>query len=638
MRTFNSQAAPRPGRPMRRFMQASALPVIDEKTRTLELSFSSETPCDQGFGDEILSHEPGAADLSRLNGGAPLLFNHDASDVLGVVESASIGADRKGRALVRLGRDERGSWALQQIADGILKNVSVTYLVEQYEQQPDGDTYIARAWTALEISIVTVPADPTVGVGRAFNQKDFNNMDIQDLANDGPQQQSRRSRQAATQAVELERDRVLSIQAACRRQNVPAMERGFIESGATIEEVRSQIFQSMQRSHVQKPVASYGTPTANPASGDVGLSDDEVQSFSLVRAVNAMLTNDWRNAGLERAASRTMEARYGRPTQGIFVPPEVMQRGWVGQRTPYVVGGGSGSTAGQSLVETSLMVDQFIDVLRNSAMVTQAGATILSGLQGNIDIPSQIAQSSSYWVSESGAPTESEGAFFKLSLRPKTIAGLSKMSRLMLLQGTPAIEMMARNDLMKVLGLGVDLAALSGSGASNQPSGIVNTVGMSPLILGTNGANVSLDTLTALETILNQGNAPMEGRAYMLNPKTVATLKNLKSSTGQYLWTDLPPGQRSGTPRTFGGYPVFVTNQVRGNLTKGSSTGICSELFFGSWPDLVIAQWGTLEVLVNPYDSTGFTTGDVLVRAFQTVDIGVRRSASFTVCSDALTP
>ncbi len=141
-----------------------------------------------------------------------------------------------------------------------------------------------------------------------------------------------------------------------------------------------------------------------------------------------------------------------------------------------------------------------------------------------------------------------------------------------------------------------------------------------------------------METLLNSANAPLNSRGYILNGKTLGTLKNLKSSTGQYLWTDSAPGQRSGTPHAFNGYPVYVSNQARGTLTKGSSSGICSELFLGAWQDLVIAQWGTLEVMVNPYDATGFASGDVFIRAFQTIDIGVRHSASFTVCSDALTP
>lgn len=271
-------------------------------------------------------------------------------------------------------------------------------------------------------------------------------------------------------------------------------------------------------------------------------------------------------------------------------------------------------------------------------MVAQAGATVMSGLQGNVDIPRQVSQTASTWVGESGALTKAEATFDKLQLRPKTIGAMSLMSRLVLMQATPAIESLVRADLLASLGLGLDLASLSGSGSSNQPTGITNQAGVSAVIQGTNGANVTLDTLIALETALNNGNAPMAGRAYFINPKTAGTLKNLKSSTGQYLWTDSPPGQRSGTPHTFNGYPVYVTNQVRSTLTKGTASGVCSELFLGVWPDLMIGQWGTLEVLANPYDSTGFQNGDVWIRAMQTVDIGARRAASFAVCSDALTP
>ena len=636
----NATAPPAPGSIRRRLLQTSAQPQVDESTRTVELSFSSESPVDMGYCVEVLSHDPDAVDLDRLNNGAPLLFNHDMDDVLGVVESASVGPDRKGRAVVRLGRDDRGTWAMQQIADGVLRNVSVTYVIDACQQDLDDDeSIVVTRWTPVEISLVSVPADPSVGVGRAFNftPRKINMDNDDDLALEG-QQTSRRTRAATNRAAEDERERVLSIQNMCRRFNAPDLERHLIDSGTTVQEARRQVYQR-QPANMQRPVASpgFGSDYGDPGRGELGLSDTEVGAFSIVRAINAMLTNDWSRAGLERSASRAMETRFGRSSQGLFVPPEVMARTPWSQRASYSTGGGSGVT-GASIVPTTLAADSFIDVLRNEAMVTQAGATMLGGLVGNLDLPRQISQSTGYWVAESGAITESEATFDKLSLKPKTIGALSKMSRLMLLQSTPAIELLARSDLMQVLALGVDLAALSGSGASNQPTGIVNTVGLSPTILGTNGANVTLDVLNALETVLNSGNAPMAGRAYMLNPQTVATLKNLKSTTGQYLWTNDPPGQRSATPHSFNGYPVFVTNQVRHTLTKGSSSGVCSELFLGCWSDLVIASWGTLEILVNPYESTGFANGDVIVRAMQTVDIGVRRPASFAYCGDALTP
>jgi hypothetical protein len=84
--------------------------------------------------------------------------------------------------------------------------------------------------------------------------------------------------------------------------------------------------------------------------------------------------------------------------------------------------------------------------------------------------------------------------------------------------------------------------------------------------------------------------------------------------------------------------PYAVSNQLPYNLTKGTSSGICSQLVYGNWQELLIAMWGSLEILLNPFDSTGYTTGDVKIRAMQTVDINVRHAASFAVMSDALTP
>ena len=153
---------PTAGKPQRRFYGGTAKSAVDTESRTCDLSFSSTAPVPRAFGLEVLSHAAGAADLSRLNNSAPLLFNHDPSDILGVVQSARI-AGGKGRATVRFGKDERGEWAMQQAADGVLVNVSFTYCVNEYDELPDGQ-FIARKWEALEISLVTVPADNSVGM------------------------------------------------------------------------------------------------------------------------------------------------------------------------------------------------------------------------------------------------------------------------------------------------------------------------------------------------------------------------------------------------------------------------------------------------------------------------------------------
>lgn len=631
-RQVGRAGAPRPGERLVRYLAPASAPVVDVEARTVELSFSSETPVERWFGLEVLSHAPGAADLTRLNAGAPLLFNHEQDDVLGVVESAQIARDGRGRAVVRLGRDERGEWALQQIADGILGNTSFAYIVNKYEEG-DGDTFTATRWAALEISIVTVPADPSVGVGRSLTSKENTIMDRDDIttAGEGLPSLGRRARQHQRDYAEQERERVLAVNAICRKYKMDPEK--FISDGSTIEDVRSAALDELdRRSGRQRPI---GTTFDREEGALIGLDDTEVRKFSLVRAINAFISNDWSRAGFERECSRTVAQQTGRQTQGFFIPMEVLQRGQWDTRAAYQVG-----VAGQggNLVATNLQADQFVQALRNTSRVIEAGAMMLTGLVGNVDVPRQNSATATYWVAESSAITEAEATFDKISLRPKTVGALSKISRNMLLQSTPNIEMMVRADLMAVMGLAIDLAALSGPGTGNQPTGVLNTSGIGSVIMGTNGAAITLDSLVALETALANSNAPLDTRAYLLNTKTIGTLKNLKATTGAYLWTNSTPGQRSGTPPQFNGYNVLQTNQLRSTLTKGTSTGVCSELVFGAWSELVIGQWGGLEILLNPFDATGFTTGDVLIRAMQTVDIGVRHPVSFAGISDALTP
>jgi HK97 family phage prohead protease len=115
----------------------------------------------------VLSHEPGAADLTRLNNGAPLLFNHNMDDVIGVVEKAAIGSDKRGHATVRFAKNDHGSDVLSMVRDGVMKNVSFMYAVSAVTEDAKTGDYIATKWTPMEISMVTVPADNSVGVGRS---------------------------------------------------------------------------------------------------------------------------------------------------------------------------------------------------------------------------------------------------------------------------------------------------------------------------------------------------------------------------------------------------------------------------------------------------------------------------------------
>jgi HK97 family phage major capsid protein/HK97 family phage prohead protease len=663
------------------------VPGLDVEARTLTLTFSSEAPVDRWFGAEVLSHATGAADLTRLNDGAPLLFNHNMDDVIGVVQTAALGADRKGHAVVRFANTARASEVMDMVADGILRNVSFMYQATKYQidsteddpyYDPDA-TYTATSWMAFEISIVSVPADQTVGVGRALNveaqsvevlapvrsaipaaiaepQLSGENMkfrrhlvqnavDAQGSSGGGSAALVAAQTATPVDLVAVERQRVEDIVALSRRHNVPwETTQDMIAKGTDIAAARGIVLERLFAANPQAPVASLGN-NPNP-----DMTDKEKRSWSLLRAVSAAINKDWGKAGFEREVSDEIAKRTGKqattgffmPTNLPFAPSEDHLRAWrlmgggAQMRAPYVAG-----TAGQggNLVATNLLADQWIEVLRNQLVTTMLGARYLTGLVGNVDIPRQITATGTYWVGESGAPTESEATFDKVSLRPKTIGAMSKISRLMLLQGTPAIEMIAREDLMAVMALGIDLASISGSGSSNQPTGIVNQSGVSSVVGGTNGLALSFDHIIQLQYATKFANAPQGAAGYALNSKAIGYLSTLKASTGQYLW-DPAGGLTNSSPDKLKGRVYAESQQLRSTLTKGSASGICSELVYGNWRELLIGEWGVTEIMVNPYGTTTteFGAGDIWLRALQTMDIGVRHGASFSVMSDALTP
>lgn len=681
---------------------AGANSAVDTEARTCTFPFSSEEPVDMWFGTEVLSHAKGAMRTGVRQAALPLLYNHNRDDLLGVVEGIQI-ADGRGYCTVRFGRDERGDWAMQQAADGVLINASFMYRVFKYEEDLEEESYTATDWEVYEVSLVTVPADASVGLGRAADGEDPNPIEIiprqraspptdepenkpapagfftpeatraapapagstlsqsgeimktrhilQDQANDGTGAGSSGGaavielERARTTAAADERQRIAEIDAMCRSHKIADdIRNNLISHGNSIAEARGIVLTEIGKRGDQKPLSSL--------SDDIGLNDKEKRSYSLMRAVNAAVNGNWDGAGFEREVSTAIGKRNGReignsrfffPNDLPFAPTEdhvraywSMQRAMVAaqQRAIYQVG-----TAGQggNLVATNLLADSFIEVLRNQSVTSMLGATFLPGLVGKVAIPRQISQTGTYWVGESGALTEAEATFDQVTLQPRTIGALSKVSRLMLLQSTPAIEMLARRDLMAVGALAIDLAALSGSGASNQPTGIINQAGVGSVVGGANGANLTFDHIIQLQYATKFANAPQASTGYAMNSKAVGYLSTQKASTGQYLW-DPQGGLTNGSPDRLKGRPYAESQQLRSTLTKGTASGICSELIYGNWQELLIGEWGVTEIAVNPYDSTGFANGDVILRMFQTIDIGVRHGASFAVMSDALTP
>jgi HK97 family phage major capsid protein/HK97 family phage prohead protease len=609
--------------------------TVGEDERSIEFPFSSEYPVARYFGNEVLSHDRNAADLSRLNDGAPLLFNHDPDRVIGVVERGWIDDTKKrGYVSVRFSKNPFAQEVLTDVKDGILRNVSFGYQITDLEQRASGD-FVANSWTAMEVSLVSIPADPSVGLGRAFSAQPAATAVTQPPQPEPEVQMettldlSSVRAEAAQEAAKAERARISGITALAEKHDMADIGRQLIESGRSLDEARAAVLDKLGSKTIE---------TVAP----VEMASQERSSYSLTAGIRAMLTGDWssREAGLVRELSKEVEkSGIAKTTErSFFVPFSALS-----QRATYVT---SGATTGGNLVQTDLLDQDFIEFLRNNATMLQLGVRTMPGLVGNVAIPRRSGVASTYYLSsQTTAITQSESTFDQVTMAPKNLAALSKYSRQTLLQGTPGIEELVRRDLTDGINLAIDLGILNGSGSSGQPTGIMQTSGIGSVAMGTNGGAITLEKVVDLETAVMTVNGAVNANsvAYLTNYKVLAALKKLRaggSTTGDgpFLFnTDAAGLGRGPTPGVLNGYSLAASNQVPSTLTKGSSSGVCSGLLMGDFSQAMVGFWGNgLEITIGE-DQDDFSKALTSVRGIVTYDVAVRDPKSFAAILDITT-
>jgi HK97 family phage major capsid protein/HK97 family phage prohead protease len=578
--------------------QRAELTSFDEvEERTFEFPFSSEYPVARYFGNEILSHESKAADLSRLNDGAPLLFNHNPDRVIGVVERAYIdGNKRRGYARVRFSRNSFAQEILSDVKDGVLRNVSFGYSIDKMEERGSGD-FVATAWSPYEISVVSVPADPGVGIGRSLEDDTAASAaptpdPIPSMENTTPDLAVVRA-----EAAEAERARISDITSLCTKHGMEDLGRQMVESGRSIDEARAAVLDKL----------NIPQETVTMQAADIGLSEKESRSFSFLRAINYLSNPTDRSAreaaAFEIEASEAAAAKLGRQSRGITIPQDVLRR-------DLNVGTAS---AGGNLVATELDAGSFIDLLRNASALDQAGATVLTGLTGNVAIPRQSGAATAYWVAESGSPTESQQTVDQVSLVPRTVAAYTDFSRRLMIQSSIDVENMVRSDLASVIALKIDAAGLYGTGSNSEPLGLKNTTG-----IGTEDFAAAAPTfaeVVALESDVATANALLGTPVYLMNAAMRGNLKTTKKDAGSGIFI-MENGEVNG-------YRGVLSNQVASG-----------DLWFGNFADLIIGYFSGLDLMVDPY--THSTSGTVRVVAMQDCDIAIRHPESFSRGNDTL--
>jgi HK97 family phage major capsid protein/HK97 family phage prohead protease len=562
-----------------------------EEDNVVELAFSSEMPVEREGFMEVLDHSEGSADLSRLNNGAPLLLNHNTDDQIGVVESARVDDDKVGRAVVRFSKSERAQEIYRDVKDGIRRLVSVGYYVLKTvrERATDGlDTLRVTSFLPLELSVVPVPADPSVGVGRGVEVEQPQQKENIIMSQEIKEKETPNVEVIAenTRNAELKRSKELTALGA--RYNCMDDAHNAIQDGKTAGEFSRWILDNQLKT---EPVQD---------KGEI-LAPREEKRFSLCNAIAGYL-KDGRFGGYEAEVSEEAQKRYGRVTSGLLIPNDLQVRDIT-----------AGSSSGADTVAT-VVDSNFVDRLSNMVVVEQAGATVLSGLQGNVGIPRLTTGSTGYWVAETGSPTESSPVFDQISLTPKRLSVHIDVSKQLMVQSTLDMENVLRNDILKGLAIAEDAAAIVGGG-TNEPSGILDTTGIGNT--GT-GQTLSYSEVWACISEVDQDNALMGDLAWLTSAKGRAALATTEvaSSTAKFLLDN--DGRVAG-------YPLFVSNNVpdtHGTDDDGTA------FIFGNMSDLIIGRWNGVEVLVDPYTSAHSGIVRLIVSLF--TDIAVRHAESFS--------
>lgn len=348
--------------------------------------------------------------------------------------------------------------------------------------------------------------------------------------------------------------------------------------------------------------------------------DRAMHDFSVVRAIAAAAGLDV-DAGREREISQEIARRAGRPFQGIAVPIQALRRR-VEQRDVITTTTPANGPGG-NLVATLLDGSQYIDLLRSALVIRNLGARVLSDLTSNVDIPRMTQAAAVGWVAENQALNFTNEAFDKVGLRPKHAGAIVELSRNMLQQTTPDIEQLVRADLAEVLARALDGAAISGTGANNEPMGILNAPGVTKLPVGTNGGALTFDLVADLIATVENQNASGTNMGFLTNTKVKQAVSKAKDGFNRPL----------GLDTFFQGHEQAYSNLVASNGTKGTGTNL-SSLIYGNWSDLLIGMWSELDILVNPYADGPYQKGNVWVRAMMTVDIAVRHPESFAAITD----
>ena len=595
--------------------------AIENEDGTITFPLSSEYPVRRYDGDEVLVHEPSTVDLSFLaSGNAPLLDAHERwsmRDQIGVIIDAWV-EEKRLYVTVRFSTSSRAQEIRRDVLEGIVRNVSVGYQIRKYDRDESTETYRVTDWWPYEASLVPVPADPTVGIGRSLQRKKEGSVmpadDKQTAVLPPPTDDQR--------AAMIE-ENINDITALAAEHNVSDLARSFIQGAISKGDLPSvQVFRGIVAANLPE-----GVPLQQH---DVGLTPRETRRFSMLRLLRTMA--DGATRADHEAAAFELEAveAAGEGRNGQFVLPDEVVRSWntfevdglssvdptvramLAQQNP-MIRAALATSGNANVQDTAHLASQFIYNLRNRLVLGQLGLTMLTGLEGNVDIPGGNANIAAAWLSSEDAnAAESNPSFRKISMAIKDVAAYTDMTRRMLMQSTIDIEAYVRMQIMDAMAQAIDTAGFYGTGSGGQPTGVTLTSGIGSVTFDAEfpDRDEVIDMFTEIATANQVGMPVFVGNAEMQG----AMMKTaIDAGSGRFLM------DRAGEITT--GHRLEVTNQI----TSG-------DLIAGVWSDMIMGTWGSLEL--DRSTEAKFLSGGLRLRAIQSVDFGVRRVGSFVLGND----
>jgi HK97 family phage major capsid protein len=631
--------------------QYRTLNIQKESQRTAEdgspiirIAISSEFPVTREFGVEILDHTPDALDMSRITNAAPFCVDHNLGDQVGVLENVSLGPDKILRADVRFSRSQRGQDIQNDILDGIRKHISVGYQIRKMQKinrkNEELDTYRVVNWMPFEASVVGIPADPTVGVGRSVSESDLQDVEIIEA-------EAERGLEITTEVISVNKStETVTLDDAgnlVSDEYVTANQTNVLTTYTTTppgevdepEDIAEEATETPEDEAAEEALEAAGKPeraettpvvdTRNEESttprptisikegadaqniseltrmdhintNEVVLNAKEQREYSLANAIESIAKGQRSGFAIEVSDQIAKNMGLAGGDNSFYMPTNI--------RTMT----SNTATAGQEIVFTA--AGQFVDLLRAKTVVLNAGATVI-GVNQKVSYPRQASGSSAQWTAEGSAATAQDLVFDSVTIDPKPLTAQASYSRKLGQIASFDVDALIRNSFVKDFAVALDAAALSGSG--NAPSGILNTGGVYA-VAATSGSLPTFAMLVDAETGVTQNNGDLNGAVYVITPGLAGKLKTTQVASG----TDSRMIYAGGE---INGYPVYVSNNMPWSTTLSHSA------LFGNFSNVVVADGGAIEIIVDKL--SGALSQQIKVSGQWMADVAVLNAKQF---------